>query len=137
MSSPVGAGRLAQPLMEAASNATTKKCNGRMADPDPSGSADLRSTMVKKVLAPSSALRRHTRTDRAAHAGAAKPAIAHGILGEVLLVVVLGEVERRRVQDLRRDRVEALRLERLLVHRLRCLGSLPLDRKSTRLNSSH
>ena len=42
--------------------------------------------------------------DRAAHAGAAETAIAHRILGEVLLMVVLGEIERRRVEDLGRDR---------------------------------
>ena len=37
---------------------------------------------------------RHTNTDRARHAGAAEAAIARRILGEVLLVIVLGEVER-------------------------------------------
>src|SRR5437764_317008 len=60
--------------------------------------------------------------DRAAHPSAAQPAIAHRILGEILLVVVLGKVERRRVEDLGGDRVKAARLERLLVHRLGGFG---------------
>jgi hypothetical protein len=37
--------------------------------------------------------------DRAADAGAAQAAIAAWILGEVLLVIVLGAIERRSVQD--------------------------------------
>jgi hypothetical protein len=41
--------------------------------------------------------------DRAGHAGAADAAIAAGVLGEVLLVVVLGVVEGRRFADLGRD----------------------------------
>src|SRR5437667_2817837 len=104
------------------------------------GSDHLRSIMVKKVLArlaepkrtrhdPGDAmpsLHRDTRADRAAHAGAAEAAIAHRVLGQILLVIVLGEIEWRRVQDLGRDRVEALRLELLLVHRLRGLGGLAL-----------
>src|SRR6266581_4466912 len=46
--------------------------------------------------------------DRAADARAAQPAIAAGILGEVLLVIVLGVIERRSVQDLRGDRTHAV-----------------------------
>src|SRR5438876_414047 len=64
--------------------------------------------------------------DRAAHAGAAQPAIAHRILGEVLLMIVLGEVERRRVENFGRDRVETPGLQRLVVPRLRRLGGLAL-----------
>src|SRR5258705_3199604 len=69
---------------------------------------------------------RNARADRAAHAGAAEPAIARRVLGQILLVIVLGEVERRRVDDLGRDRIEAALLERLLVHCLRGLGRLTL-----------
>src|SRR5215467_10609623 len=71
-------------------------------------------------------LRRDACADRAAHAGTAEAAIAHRILGQILLVIVLGEIEGWRVEDLGGDRIETLRLERLLVHRLRGLGSLPL-----------
>src|SRR5262249_10464351 len=41
--------------------------------------------------------------DRAGNSGAAEPAVAAGVLGEILLVVVLGEVELRRVEDLGGD----------------------------------
>ncbi len=51
----------------------------------------------------------------ALHAGAADPAVAVGILGEVLLVVILRVEERRRVLDFGRNRTEALRLQRGLV----------------------
>src|SRR5436190_11259976 len=71
-------------------------------------------------------LRCHARTDRAAHTGAAEPAIARRALGQILLVIVLGEVERWRVEDLGRDRIEAALLERLVVHRFRRLGRLTL-----------
>src|SRR5271166_3969809 len=64
--------------------------------------------------------------DRAAHAGAAEAAIAERVLGEILLVIVLGVVERRRVTDLRGDGAVALGLELLLVHRKRRLGGAPL-----------
>src|SRR5690606_33990340 len=59
---------------------------------------------------------------RAGDAGPAEAAIAAGVLRQVLLVVVLGEVEGRAVDDLGRDRPEALRGERLAVGRLRRLG---------------
>src|SRR5271166_4135956 len=42
--------------------------------------------------------------DRAGHAGSAEPAIAAGVLGEILLVVAFGEVERTRFGDLGSDR---------------------------------
>ena len=45
--------------------------------------------------------------DRAGDAGAAEAAVAARVLREVLLVVVLGVVKRRRVSDLGRDRAVA------------------------------
>src|SRR5579863_394163 len=44
---------------------------------------------------------------RAAHARPAQAAIAHRVLGEVLLVIVLGKIERRRVEDFGGDGVVA------------------------------
>src|SRR4029453_10605762 len=67
--------------------------------------------------------------DRAAHPGAAEAAIAHRVLGQILLVVVLGEIELRRIEDLGGDRVETPRLERLLVHRLGSFRGLALRRR--------
>jgi len=49
-------------------------------------------------------MRRNADADRAAHPGAAKAAIAMRVLGQVLLVVILGEVERRRIADFGGDR---------------------------------
>src|SRR3954468_5317687 len=69
---------------------------------------------------------RRRRSDRAAHASPAQPAISRWVLGEILLVVVLREIERRRVEDLGGDGIEARGLEGLLVHRLRSFGSLGL-----------
>src|ERR671911_717708 len=57
--------------------------------------------------------------DRAAHARAAQPAVPAGVLGEVLLVVVLGVVERPGLGDLGRDVAEAGAAELLLVGLLR------------------
>src|SRR5690348_1201885 len=48
--------------------------------------------------------RAHTDADRAAHAGAAEAAIAAGILGEILLMIVLGVVEGLRILDFGCDR---------------------------------
>src|SRR5450759_1329980 len=64
--------------------------------------------------------------DRAGHAGTAKPAIAERIFGQILLVVILGEVELARIKDLGGDRAVALGLDRLLIQRLRRLGGLAL-----------
>src|SRR5581483_10291281 len=61
----------------------------------------------------------HPGADLAGDAGAAKPAVAVRVLGEVLLVVVLGEIEFGRRQDLGGDRSEPARLQRLLVGCLR------------------
>src|SRR6478736_5982696 len=49
-------------------------------------------------------------SDRAGHAGTAEPAIAERVLGEILLVIVLGEIEFRRLGGLlllRREGVDA------------------------------
>src|SRR6516164_1451792 len=67
-------------------------------------------------------LRRNPRADRAAHAGAAEAAIAVRVLGQILLVIILGEVEWRRVEDLGGDRPHACGAERLLVSLLRGFG---------------
>ena len=72
---------------------------------------------------------RHAGPDRAAHARAAEPAVAARILGEILLVIVLGEVERACINDLGRDRPVAVCRERLFVHRLRVLGRFALRRR--------
>src|SRR5687767_10129852 len=67
--------------------------------------------------------RRHADADGTGHAGAAKAAIAIRILGQVLLMVILGEVERSRIQDLGRDRPVAFGSERLGIGSLRRFGS--------------
>src|SRR5262245_66417294 len=46
---------------------------------------------------------RDSGTDRAAHAGAAEPAIAARVLRQILLMIVLGEIQRRRIEDLGGD----------------------------------
>src|SRR5436190_6884127 len=68
----------------------------------------------------------HADADRARHAGAAQAAIARRILGEILLMIVLGEIEFARWRDLGGDRAETLRRQRLLVHSLRRVGGLAL-----------
>src|ERR1051326_3261571 len=65
------------------------------------------------VVHPAQLLRRNRGADRAAHAGAGESAIAHRVLGEILLMIVLGEIERRRVADLGGDLAVALRPQRL------------------------
>src|SRR5262249_41221461 len=64
--------------------------------------------------------------DRAGHAGATEAAIARRVLGEILLMIVLGEIERTGGCDLGSDRAEALCGKRLLVGRLRSVGSFLL-----------
>src|SRR5690242_11087066 len=59
-------------------------------------------------------------------AGAAVPAVALRIPEAVLLVVRLGEVERRRLADLRGDRPEPARAQRGLVGIARCECSTSL-----------
>src|SRR5438270_13152975 len=56
---------------------------------------------------------------RARNPGAAQTAVAAGILGQILLVVLLGEVERRGGKDLGRDPAVARGGRRGLVRRLR------------------
>src|SRR5687767_15531644 len=69
--------------------------------------------------------------DRARHAGAAKPAISERVLRQILLVVVLGEIELRRVDDLGGDRPEVELLQLGLVHALGLFrGALLLRRES-------
>src|SRR5713101_4246368 len=72
--------------------------------------------------------RGHGDADGAAHAGAAEPAIAHRVLGEILLMIILGEIERRRVADLGGDGSVAFSSQRLGVGGLRSLGSRALRR---------
>src|SRR5216110_1293724 len=54
-------------------------------------------------------------TDRTADAGAAEAAVSVGILGEVLLMIVLGVIEFGRRQDLSGDGSEARGFQRGLV----------------------
>src|SRR5690349_12659504 len=74
-------------------------------------------------------LRGDAGTDLAGNAGAAEAAIAAGILGEVLLMIVLGEIELRRVLDLRRDGRIALGADRCLIGLPRSFGGAPLRRR--------
>src|SRR6266478_3083673 len=55
------------------------------------------------------------RADRTRHTGAAKSAIAGRILGEILLMIILGEIEFAGRRDLRGDGAEALCSQRLLI----------------------
>src|SRR4051794_13232698 len=65
--------------------------------------------------------------DRARHAGATEPAVAVRVLGEVLLVVVLGVVEVLERGDLRRDLAVAAAVQLPLEDALRRLGRLALS----------
>src|SRR5205814_898981 len=67
-----------------------------------------------------SSARRCAEPDRAAHAGAAEAAIAGRVLRQILLMVVLGEVERRRIDNLGRHRAVAALGQGGLERRLRC-----------------
>src|ERR1700679_2140051 len=58
---------------------------------------------------------RDARGKRAGHAGPAQSAVACRILGQILLVIILGEIERTCRRDFGRDGVEALGRKRLLV----------------------
>src|SRR5690349_3972437 len=71
-------------------------------------------------------LSRNARPDRAGHAGAAEPAIAGRILRQILLMIVLGEIERTGGGDLGGDGAEPLGRQRLLIGRLRSIGRLAL-----------
>src|ERR1700733_3766402 len=69
------------------------------------------------------------RADRAAHAGAAVAAIAVRILGQILLMIILGEEERRGIADFRRDRAHVLGFERFGIGGFRRLGGGALRRR--------
>src|SRR5262249_8115233 len=71
---------------------------------------------------------RRGNADRAAHARAAEAAIAHRILRQILLVVVLGEIEWRSIADFGGNRAKALRLELLAVDLFRCFRGPALVR---------
>src|SRR2546426_12042212 len=62
-------------------------------------------------------------------AGTAEPAVASRILGEVLLVIILGVVERRRVGNLGGDAPEARVVQAILERLPRCLGGALLLRR--------
>src|SRR5262245_44718620 len=64
--------------------------------------------------------------DRARHACAAQFAIAGWVFGEILLMIVRGEIEFARRRDLGGDGADTLRRQRLLIHSLRRVGGLPL-----------
>src|SRR6187402_3614340 len=69
---------------------------------------------------------RHVDANRAGHARAAKTAIAIGVLRQVLLVIILGEIELRRRDDLGRDPAVAGLAERALELIARALRVLTL-----------
>src|SRR6185295_8919086 len=87
---------------------------------------------TKPMLHPQSrdqvSLCRHSRSDLARDTGATKPAVAARILGKVLLMVILGEIEFRRIENFRRDRAISLFLECGLVIFLRGLRGSALSR---------
>src|ERR1700676_2038006 len=64
--------------------------------------------------------------DRARHAGAAEPAIAGRILGQILLMIVLGEIERAGGRDLGGDGAEALGRQCFLIGSLRSVRGFAL-----------
>src|SRR5919201_782310 len=63
---------------------------------------------------------------RAGNARAAEAAVASGVLAKILLVIVLGVIERRRQPDFGRNGAIAFLVERLLEHLLRALRGLEL-----------
>src|SRR4051794_30629992 len=72
--------------------------------------------------------RRDAGADRARHTGAAEPAIAGRIFRQILLVIVLGEIELRRLDDLGGDLAIAFGRQRLAERSLGFLGRLLLRR---------
>src|SRR6266403_6145038 len=64
--------------------------------------------------------------DRTRHPGAAESAIAGRILGEILLMIVLREIEFGRWRDLRGDGSQTLCRQRLLIGRAGCIGCFAL-----------
>src|SRR5258707_2234755 len=70
----------------------------------------LRPLVLSEVRSGRDACRKRT-----GHAGAAQAAIARRVLGEVLLVIVFGEIERPGRRDFGRDGAKPLGRQRLLV----------------------
>src|SRR5580698_10448616 len=68
-------------------------------------------------------------TDLAAHAGATEAAIAVRILRQILLMIILGEIERRRIADFRSDRPHSFGRKRLGIAFARRFGSGALRRR--------
>src|SRR5438105_12285579 len=66
---------------------------------------------------------------RAGDAGAAEPAIAERVLRQILLVIILGEIEGRRIADLGGDRAVSCRTELLLKAFARSFGGAALFRR--------
>src|SRR5262249_19712401 len=80
-------------------------------------------------LAPASKSRTSLEPDRARHAGATNAAVAPRVLGQVLLVIVLGVIERGRVEDLGGDPAVAPLRQHPLVGIARGLGEPALLRR--------
>src|SRR5687767_12587097 len=74
-------------------------------------------------------LARNAGADLADNARTANPAIAMGVLGQVLLVIGFGEIKRSGLRNLRGDGAIALRRQRLLVGCLRVHNGVPLCRR--------
>src|SRR5579863_4356100 len=70
----------------------------------------------------------------ATHAGAAEAAITVRVLRQILLVIVLGEIKRRRLADFGGDRAQALGGECLGITRTRSLSLRKLRRRK-RINA--
>jgi hypothetical protein len=71
--------------------------------PAPARTTALVAPRTRALAGSPGALRARRQSNRAADARAAEPAIAIRVLGEVLLVVILGVVERPHRRDLGRD----------------------------------
>src|SRR5688572_30393507 len=82
--------------------------------------------VLKKRAAQSHLSMRSEDSGRTGDAGAAQPAIAVRVPGEVLLVVILGVIELGRGANFGGNRSEAFGLQRLLVHLLRLRRGLRL-----------
>src|SRR5438067_1064828 len=90
--------------------------------------APFEATRIRR-LSSASGRRGDPSSDLTGNAGAAEAAIAAGILGKILLVIVLGEIESRRIEDFGGDGRVTLGLHRLLIHCLRGLGGVALRRR--------
>src|SRR5438132_6021540 len=73
--------------------------------------------------------RRYGSTDRAGDAGAAEAAIAERVLRQILLVIILGEIEGRRIPDLGGDGAVTGTAELLLKALARGFGGAALFRR--------